>query len=174
MTRTHKILIAVLVALVAANLFRAFVMEGFIVRGDSMDPTIASGTYVFVNKFAYTFSSPKRGDIIVVVPRDIKTKIIKRIIGLPGERLAIEGGHVVIRATRKDVGEPLAEAYIKTDSTPEAGFTHTTLDPGEYFAMGDNREVSIDSRELGPVDSWDIQGRVFGVLDLNTLSFKLF
>lgn len=172
--RKHTFIVALILAIVAANFFRAFILEGFIVRGDSMDPTIPSGTYVFVNKLAYLFNEPERGDIIVVKPRELETKIIKRVIGLPGERLAIEGGHIVIRASRKDEGTPLVEAYTKATSTPEAGFTYTTLDPREYFAMGDNRESSIDSRELGPVDSWDIQGSVVGFIDLSNLSFKLF
>jgi signal peptidase I len=173
-SRRNKIIIALLVAVIAANLFRAFVMEGFIVRGDSMDPTIPPGSYIFVNKFAYVWGEPKRGDIIVVTPRDNPTKIIKRIVGLPGEIVSVEDGRILIRESRDEHVPPLAEEYVKAGYTPGAGFDHTRLDPGEYFAMGDNRQVSIDSRELGPVDSWDIRGRVFAKLDLSKLTFHIY
>lgn len=160
-----------LVAFVAAALLRTFVVEGFIVRGDSMEPTIRSGDYIFVNKLGFAWQEPERGDIIVAKPRGEKFKIIKRVIGLPGERLAIENGRIIIRKERLEQGAALQEAYLKIPLTPSIGITLIELDPGEYFALGDNRTVSIDSRELGPIDIWHIKGKVFGIFRLTSFKY---
>lgn len=111
---------------------RVFVAEGFVVIGDSMSPAILSGDYVFVNKLAYLFSEPERGDVVVARSRTGE-KLLKRVMGLPNEWFDIDG---------------------KT----------TNVDPKEYFLVGDNKEVSIDSRVLGSVDDWDVAGKVFGVI----------
>lgn len=163
-----------IIAFIGAALLRIFVFEGFIVRGDSMLPTITSSDYIFINKLAYTWGEPERGDIVVVVPRVEKHKLVKRIIGLPGERLTIEEGKVVIRNNRLETGTIIEENYLNTNSTPQIGLTTTTIDPQEYFAMGDNREVSIDSRELGLVDKWDIRGRVIGAFSFKTFKYRSF
>ena len=153
-----KIVAVVVAAFIGAVILRTFVIEGFIVRGDSMHPAIESGDYVFVNKLAYLFSEPKRGDVIVAIPRELPKKILKRIIGLPGERFQISGGVIMLKNERTD---------------PE-GATTIVLDPEEYYALGDNREVSIDSRELGLIDKWDIKGKVFGVFSFSRFSYKSF
>ena len=86
-------------------------------------------------------------------------------------RVAIEDGKVVSRADRLDEGEILAEAYLGEGQTSSTtGISLIKLDPGEYFALGDNRNVSIDSRGLGPVDIWDIKGKV--VVSLNLVHFR--
>jgi len=140
-----------------------------------MEPAIKSGDYVFVNKLAFIKSEPKRGDVVVASPRGGNKKLIKRIIGLPGERVSIENGKVVIRAGRLDEGEILAEAYLGEGQTSSTtGISLIKLDLEEYFALGDNRMVSIDSRELGPVDEWDIKGKVIGSLNLMHFRYKGF
>lgn len=174
MTTKSKIFSVLFVAFILAALVRTFVIEGLIVVGESMEPTIQSGDYIFINKMAYSNrNGPERGDIIVAYSRgkDAK-KIVKRVIGLPGERFAVEEGAVVIRAKRLDPGERIPEAYLKGTTTPSVGITLINLDPQEYFALGDNREVSIDSRELGPVDLWEIKGKVFLSFSLKNLRFK--
>lgn len=128
------------VSLFIAVLFlRVFVVEGFFVNGDSMAPTILSGDYVFVNKLAYIFGEPERGDIVVARSRGGE-RLLKRVMGLPYEWFDVDG---------------------KT----------TNVDPKEYFLVGDNREVSIDSRELGAIDDWDIAGRVFGGISFDRLKY---
>lgn len=139
-----------------------------------MHPAIQSGDYVFINKTAYWSSEPKRGEIVVAHEREGGQRIVKRIIGLPGERFAIEEGAIVIRATRLEEGTKLEENYLTSTTTPAVGITLIKLDPKEYFALGDNRSVSIDSRELGPVDLWGIKGRVWGAFNLRTFKFRLF
>ncbi len=174
MTFKSKLFSVVVVAFICAVVVRTFFIEGLIVIGDSMEPTIHSGDYVFINKIAYLANKPERSDLVVAISRNPKHKIIKRIIGMPGERFAIEQGKVVIRATRVEEGTKLEETYLTGTSTPLTGITLITLDPMEYFALGDNRAVSIDSRELGPIDIWDIKGRVIGAFNLKTFKFRLF
>ncbi len=169
-----KIIAVVIVAFIGAVILRTLVVEGFIVRGDSMHPAIESGDYVFVNKLAYLFNEPKRGDVVVAVPRELPKKILKRIIGLPGERFQIAGGVIVLRDERTDSGQILMETYLDNPSILTEGTTTIVLDPEEYYALGDNREISIDSRELGLIDKWDIKGKVFGVFSLSRFSYKSF
>lgn len=145
-------------------IIRTFFVDSFIVKGDSMAPTILSGDYVFVDKFFHHFMAFKRKDIIVVRPRSVSSRIIKRIIGLPEERVEIADGKIAIKNNRQDAGIILSENYLDLLATPSIGITTMQLDPKEYFILGDNRYVSIDSRELGPVDEWNIEGRVFLVL----------
>lgn len=169
-SRSQKIKAVLLVAFVVALLLRLFVVEGFIVRGDSMSPTILSGDYVFINKFAYTFSEPERGDIVITKTRD-GLRVIKRLVVMPGERFSIEDGQVVLRESRLDEGTSLEESYLDEKIEWELGITQRKLDPQEYFALGDNAEVSIDSRELGFVDRWDIKGRAFGIFRLKGFKY---
>ncbi|MBI1974264.1 MAG: signal peptidase I [Candidatus Zambryskibacteria bacterium] len=131
------------VAFILTIFIRVFVFEGFIVVGDSMEPTISSGDYVFINKLAFTFSKPERGDIVVTTSRDSKQKIIKRIAGMPEDEFSI-------------------------------GTISTNIDPMEYFVLGDNLDVSIDSRKLGMIDSWDIKGKVFARFRFSELKFSIF
>ena len=174
MSFKSKLFSVVIVAFIFTVILKTFFVEGLIVVGDSMEPTIHSGDYIFINKLAYSKSDPQRGDIVVATTRNPQHKIIKRIIGLPGERFAVEEGAVVIRATRLEEGTKLEETYLTGTSTPSVGITLIKLDPKEYFALGDNRAVSIDSRELGPIDKWDIKGRVWGAFNLKTFRFRLF
>lgn len=170
-TTKQKVISVLIVVFICALFIRIFVIEGFVVSGDSMEPTIHSGDFIFINKLAYWFQQPKRDDIIVTIPRTYPNKIIKRIIGLPGERFEIKNEKVVISTGRTDPGIVLAESYTESSSTPEVGTTLIQLDPEEYFAMGDNRAVSMDSRELGPIDKWSIKGKVIGDLNLSTLKY---
>src|SRR5581483_5434015 len=111
-TKKNMVSLAIAVFVVVLVL-RLFVFETFFVQGDSMSPTILSGEFVFVNKLAYLRSEPKRGDIIVAIPRVFPGRVIKRVIGLPGEWFSIENEHIVIRNSRTDEGVNLDEAYLK-------------------------------------------------------------
>lgn len=172
--KAWKIVSVVVVVLIVVAIIRTFVFETFFVQGDSMAPTILSGQLVFVNKLAYLWSEPKRTDIVVAIPRVYPGRVIKRVIGLPGEWFSIENERIVIKNSRTDEGVNLDENYLSLPNTPEVGITKRNIDPKEYFALGDNRAVSIDSRELGPIDLWSIKGKVFGSFDFRTLQFKGF
>lgn len=165
--------VALIVFLVVLVL-RTFVFETFFVDGDSMYPTIQSGQLVFVNRLAYLFSDPKRADIIVATPRTYPGLVVKRVIGLPGEWFSVENNQIVIRNSRTDEGVNLDESYLQLPNTPEVGTTRYNIDPEEYFVLGDNRAVSIDSRELGAIDRWSIKGKVFMTIDFKTLKIKVF
>ncbi len=156
-----QVLLTIVITVV---IIRTFFIDSFVVKGDSMAPTILSGDYVFVDKFSKYLKSFRRGDIIVVKPRSENLKIIKRIVGLPDERVEIAENKVWIKNDRKDIGAVLSEIYLNLQATPSIGIGAIHLDIKEYFVLGDNRYASIDSRELGPVDEWNIEGRVFIVL----------
>jgi signal peptidase I len=172
-TKRNLVALAIVVFAIVA-LMRIFVFEAFFVQGDSMDPTIRSGELVFVNKLAYMWGQPKRGDIIVAVPRVYPGMVVKRVIGLPGEWFSIENQRIVIRDSRTGDPVSLDESYLQFPDTPEIGTTKWNIDPEEYFALGDNRAASIDSRELGPIDLWSIKGKVFGSFNFGTFKYKAF
>lgn len=160
-----------IVAFLVVVIIRLFVFEAFFVSGNSMLPTLEPGDFVLVNRMAYVGSEPQRDDIVVAVPRTYPGKVVKRIIGLPGEWFSIENERIVIRESRTEKGVNLDEAYLKFPNTPEVGKTKTNIDPGEYFALGDNRQESIDSRELGMIDRSSIKGKVFGVIRFKPLKY---
>jgi signal peptidase I len=122
------------------------------VSGYSMEPGIESDEYVLINALAYKFGPPKRGDIVAFRhERTGPSVYLKRVIGLPGDRIAIARGSVTVN------GAPLAEPYVRfSDDRTYAG---VTVPPGEYYVLGDNRPKSDDSRAWGFVPDGDIVGR---------------
>ena len=115
-----------------------------VMQEGSMDPTLNAGDVLLVDRMAYRFSTPKRGDIIVYKTGDDKkaSTHIKRIIGLPGETIQIKDGQILIDG----------ETYQEDGEFPgieNAGVAETkvALDSGEYFVLGDNRNYSSDSRD---------------------------
>ncbi len=145
---------------------RVFVVSPFVVDGESMHPTFENLDYLIVDELIYDFKAPARGDVIVFrYPGNPSVFYIKRIIGLPGETLSINHGTVTVTtADGQNIG--LAEPYIVNE---DATYTKkVSLNPGEYFVMGDNRPNSSDSRVWGPLPKKDIIGRV----DLRLLPVK--
>jgi signal peptidase I len=168
MRATWKVFVVVVIL---AIFTRVFIIDSFIVHGDSMAPTILSGDYIFINKLSYRKHDPQRTDIVVINRSPTKeANIIKRIIALPGEWVEISNNKITIKTSRNDTGEVINEPYIASIGTPEIGIRREYLDPQEYFVMGDNRYASVDSRELGPIDRWDIKGRVFIIFRLRDFS----
>lgn len=159
--RTSVVAAILLASVVTGVLLRIFIIDSFIVKGNSMAPTIEEGDYVFVNKTAFKKADPKRGDIVVGEFRDIdRVAVIKRVIGLPGEWIFIENGEIKVAKSkdgeRKVVSRLDSESYI--ESLTE--YYEYRLDPFEYFVLGDNGLGSVDSRELGPIDIYSIKGEV--------------
>ena len=136
-------IILILIA-IAVFIGLRFSIQTYIVYGPSMEPNFHEDEWIIVNKLAYKFGEPQRGDIIVFHPPVSSSKpYIKRIIGLPGETVEINSGKVYIHKTDGSA-LLLEEPYIK-----EAFFTtytSKTIPADEYFVMGDNRNNSSDSR----------------------------
>lgn len=134
-----------------------FVVQSFVVQGQSMEPTLHNGERLFVNKFIYRFTEPKRGDIIVLTPKGApKTKYIKRVIGLPGDTVTIENKQVRVN------GEVLKEDYV--DVLVGENYGTYKVPEGHVFVLGDNRHfrASSDSRFAQPV----------GYVDYDSISGK--
>jgi signal peptidase I len=121
--------------------------------GISMQPTYEPGSYHVVNRFAFAWREPARGDVVGIRLAGRGVMYVKRVVGLPGERVRIDGGQVLVN------GAPLAEPYVKSRDTswylPE-----TPLAADEYFVVGDNRGMPIGQHELGKTTRGRIVGRV--------------
>lgn len=149
----------VVVAAVIVLPVRLFVAQPFIVSGESMSPTFENGEYLIVDELTYRLSPPKRGDVVIFrYPRNPKEFFIKRIIGLPGETVQVQGGQVMVTET-SGTTITLDEPYVKNlGNGPDATYP---VDPGSYFVMGDNRPESSDSRIWGLMPRQNLIGRAF-------------
>jgi signal peptidase I len=131
------------------------------VIGHSMEPNLHHGEHVLINKLAYRFDgTPKRGDIVVLIPPDnlgSDSDFIKRIIGLPGEVVELRNGKVCIHQGTSEV--ILEESYVTNPSMQN--YTSDVIPQGQYFVMGDNRNNSSDSREWGTVSLSEIVGKAW-------------
>lgn len=140
---------------------RYFVAQPFIVRGASMQPNFENSEYLIIDELSYFFREPERGEVVVFrYPLDTRQYFIKRIIGLPGERVEIKGGKVSMREADSKESVLLEEPYLSKD-TETAGDYIVTLGPGDYFVLGDNRAQSSDGRVWGALPRRLIVGRVF-------------
>lgn len=129
-----------------------FTVQNYQISGPSMQNTLHTGQFVLVNKIAYLFHAPGRGDVIVFHEPDQPTRdLIKRVIGLPGDTIKMDRTNVWVN------GVKLKEPYITQESNYVA--LTETVPPNEYFVMGDNRPVSEDSRMFGFVPKDYIVGR---------------
>ncbi|MDO8510249.1 MAG: signal peptidase I [bacterium] len=145
------------IALAIVVPIRYFIAQPFIVEGASMHPTFSTGQYLIIDQLSYRFEKPERGEVIVFkYPKDESKYFIKRIIGLPGETLLIQGDKVIIKNDDHPDGMVLDEPYIKSNRDD---YTTITLGAMEYFVMGDNRSASSDSRIWGPLKEDLIVGR---------------
>jgi len=137
--------------------FRLYIAQPFIVEGASMDPTFETGDYLIVDELTYHFKTPERGSVLIFkYPRDPKKSFIKRIIGLPGEKVSISNGQITIINTEYSEGFILNEPYVKLNKKDSADYI---IGAREYFVLGDNRLASADSRIWGPVPEENIIGR---------------
>lgn len=128
-----------------------------------MEPNFYNDEYLIINEISYRFDGPKRGDIIVFrYPRNPQEYFIKRVIGLPGEKVLMKEGNVYIVNKENPDGIKLEENYlagdVKTYSMNEG--EAVILESDNYFVMGDNRNSSKDSRNFGPVNKSFIIGKV--------------
>lgn len=131
-----------------------FVAQPVRVQGASMQPRIQDNERILVNKFIYRLHGIERGDVVVFYyPRDPSVSYIKRVIGLPGDRVEIRSGAVFVN------GEALQEPYLLSQFRDRYDMTETVVERGHYFVMGDHRSSSMDSRSFGPVPEKYIYGK---------------
>lgn len=141
------------VALVANLLIQNYAFAQTEVRSISMQGTLYEGQRLIESKLTYRFTDPGRGDIIILNGPEYKDRLIKRLIGLPGDVIDMKDGRVYVN------GELLEEPYVK-GTTYAAGLSVPyTVPEGHVFVMGDNRERSSDSRQLGPFALSSIEGK---------------
>jgi signal peptidase I len=142
----------VIIALVIILPIRYYLVQPFFVKGQSMFPTFHDKEYILVDKWTYRTSKPQRGEVVVFrAPTNPNDFFIKRIVGLPGERVVVESDSIRIYNAEFPNGFTLDEATYLPDSYFTAGMIDRTLEAEEYFLFGDNREHSSDSRAFGPV-----------------------
>ncbi|HSJ82398.1 MAG TPA: signal peptidase I [Acidimicrobiia bacterium] len=167
-----------LTALVIAVVIKTFLLQPFWIPSESMLPTIEVNDRVMVNKLAYRWGEPQRGDVVVFrdprieetaesIPEavirsvleavGIRTRgdedLIKRVVGLPGETIEVRNNQVVVD------GSPLDESYLPDVFMPDE--PPITVGDAEVFVMGDNRDASFDSRRFGPIALDDLVGEAF-------------
>ncbi len=142
------------VSAAASVLIITFLYQPVRVEGTSMLPRLEDSDRLFINKFVYHISAIERGDVVVFhYPRDPEKSYIKRVIGLPGDRLWIAQGQVWLN------GKPLRESYVPQQYRDNRSMAEMIVPPGTYFMMGDHRSISSDSREFGPVERPLIYGK---------------
>ena len=147
---TRDLLIAIGLALVII----VFLYQPVKVEGTSMAPLLSDQERIFINKFVYRFEPIQRGDVVVFwYPVDHSKSFIKRVIGLPGEKVEIRQGAVYVD------GKILPEPYVPAQYEDLSDFGPKTVPADSYFVMGDHRISSNDSRVFGPVASQFIYGR---------------
>ncbi len=141
-------------ALILALIIRQFVFVLVWVEGSSMEPTLMNQERIIVTRYDYIFGEPQRQDIVIChfPDGDNKDNYVKRIIGLPGERIKIDDGTVYIN------GQPLEEPYVVYEKIQD--MEEITIPEDMYFLMGDNRFNSRDSRVVGLIERSQIQGHV--------------
>ena len=166
---------AAAIAVLLALFIRTFVVQAFKIPSGSMEPTLLVGDHILVNKFIYgvkipfarttliPISEPRREDVIVFIyPEDKSKDFIKRVIGLPGDTIRMQGTKIYIngKLLNDDHG---FYSRSSQDNNPERPYTFgpVTVPQGHYFVMGDNRDQSYDSRFWGFVPSQSIKGKAF-------------
>ncbi len=141
-------------ALVAASVVTfTWVLLPVRAEGVSMLPTYRPGRVLLINRLAYWRRGPARGDIVGIRFAGRHVLLVKRVVGLPGERIRIAGGRVFVD------GRPLAEPYVERRD-PSWAMAETTLGPDEYFVVGDNRGMPMAWHELGKARRERLVGKV--------------
>jgi len=143
-----------IIAVAIAGFIILFLYQPVKVEGNSMQPNLEDQERIFINKFVYRLESIARGDVVVFrYPRDPSKSYIKRVVGVPGDRVRVSAGRVYLN------GEMLREDYVSADESDLRSYLEVTVPAGAYYVMGDHRMMSNDSREFGPVLERYIYGK---------------
>ncbi len=150
----------VVIALVIAVVLYLFIMTPHEVLGNSMHPTYKNGEYLMANKLTFRFGKPRRGDVIIFKYSDTQD-FIKRIIGIPGDRVMVKDGRVYINGNQLNETNYLAETVYTSGGDYLAEGQTIAIGENEYFVLGDNRPHSSDSRTFGPITENQIKGKAW-------------
>lgn len=151
----------IVIALAVFVVVYLFLFQPHQVKGNSMVPNFHDGEYILTDKITYRFRAPQRGEVIVFKsPRNQEIDFIKRIIGLPGEKVKLNNGDIFIN------GKKLTENYFLDPISTRPGSVfkegqENLIPLNNYFVLGDNRSHSSDSREWGTVSVENIIGKAF-------------
>lgn len=160
--------VSLAVAMIVALLFQNYVYAQSEVQNVSMQNTLVAGQRLIEDKWSYRFHEPRHGDIVIINGPESDLRLIKRVVGLPGDVIDIQNGQVYIN------GETINEEYVKGQTFAGSIPIPFTVQEGQLFVMGDNREHSFDSRAIGPISRSSIEGKAvfriwplpkFGTLD---------
>ena len=144
----------IVISAAVSILIITFLYQPVRVEGTSMLPRLEDHDRLFINKFVYRISAIHRDDVVVFhYPRDPEKSYIKRVIGLPGDRIYIDRGRLYLN------GKLLREPYVPEEYRDTRSMAETVVPEDAYFMMGDHRSISSDSREFGPVDRELIYGK---------------
>jgi signal peptidase I len=150
----REVVETILITLLIYFLVRTFLVENYRVVGNSMVPTLENDQFLVVNKLGYHLHQPQRGDIVVFHdPRDNGRKLIKRVIGLPGETLEVRQGRVLVN------NQLLEESYIKNPARYSQA--PIAIPDGQFYVLGDNRNNSSDSHNWGTLRGEGIVGKAW-------------
>lgn len=156
----RDLLVSFPLALLCLLVISVWLYQPVRVEGTSMLPVLEDQDRLFINKFAYSplgslvGEDIHRGDVVVFhYPHDVTKSYIKRVIAVPGDRVRIDHGRVILN------GAVLKESYVPAKYADERSQAEIVIPPGKYFMMGDHRSISSDSRDFGPVARPLIYGR---------------
>lgn len=156
-----EVLKIVVTSLAIVWVVRHFLFQSFYVKGTSMEPNISDHDYLIINEIVYRLHEPERGDIVVLEDnRHSDQYFIKRVIGLPGEKISVQDGRIIIYNQEHTDGWYLEEYYLRPGQITTGDKT-VRLDSDEYFVLGDNRGASLDSRNLGAFKRENIIGEAW-------------
>lgn len=154
-----EVIKVVVLAAITIVVVRSFLFKPFVVEGQSMEPNYYEREYLLIDELSYHLREPKRGEVVVLrAPVIQKEYYLKRVIGLPGEKIKIENNKVIIYNDEFPQGKVVEEKYLDEATT---GSLSVQLGPEEYFVMGDNRNESYDSRKFGAISKNSIVGRTW-------------
>jgi len=155
----------VIIALVIALVIRQFVVQVYVVEGQSMEPTLHTSQRLLVNKALYRFRTPQAGEIVVLQdPGQPTRELIKRVVAVGGESVEVRKSVVYVN------DQPLSEPYKNTLFTNYQDTPKVTVEAGHIYVMGDNRGQSLDSRLIGSIPLSKVDGKaVFLFWPLNEM-----
>lgn len=153
--RARSLLALLIVAALLVGLgVRTFVIRSLTVSSSSMSPTLCAGDRVLVNLWDPDLGDLQRDDLVALRPEASEVPVVKRLVGLPGDRVAIRDGKLFVNS------EPIKEPYVDRESVDSLFYGPVVVPADRFLVLGDARETSIDSRSYGPVPSEALLGRV--------------